>query len=85
MTDSTGFSERDLLVTLLAKFEALERESREFRQETKQEFTELKDRVTSLERAKDRQSGFLAGANWLKGLLLTLPPAALAFFFGRAQ
>lgn len=79
-----SFSNRDLLVTLLTKFENMEREFREFRSEVNSELKELKDRVTDLERQQDRQRGFLSGVDWLRSALVSLPPAAVAFFLGKS-
>lgn len=79
-----SFSNRDLLVTLLTKFENMEREFREFRGEVNSELKELKDRVTDLERQQDRQRGFLSGVDWLRSALVSLPPAAVAFFLGKS-
>lgn len=79
-----SFSNRDLLVTLLTKFENMEREFREFRSEVNSELKELKDRVTDLERQQDRQRGFLSGVDWLRSALVSLPPAAIAFFLGKS-
>lgn len=79
-----SFSNRDLLVTLLTKFENMEREFREFRGEVNSELKELKDRVTDLERQQDRQRGFLSGVDWLRSALVSLPPAAIAFFLGKS-
>lgn len=80
----SSFSDRDLLVTLLTKFESMEREFREFRGEVNSELKELKDRVTDLERQQDRQRGFLSGVDWLRSALVSLPPAAIAFFLGKS-
>lgn len=80
----SSFSDRDLLVTLLTKFENMEREFREFRGEVNSELKELKDRVTDLERQQDRQRGFLSGVDWLRSALVSLPPTAVAFFLGKS-
>ncbi len=85
MTDLSSFSERDILVRLDTRFETLEREFREFRNETKSHLDELSSRVTELERASDRQRGFLSGMDWLRGALVSLPPSAVAFFLGKTQ
>ena len=83
MTDLSSFSERDILVRLDTRFETLEREFREFRNETKSHLDELSQRVTELERISDRQRGFLSGVDWLRGALISMPPAVVAFFLGR--
>lgn len=83
MTDLSSFSERDILVRLDTRFETLECEFREFRNETKSHLDELSSRVTELERASDRQRGFLSGMDWLRGALVSLPPSVVAFFLGR--
>jgi len=83
MTDLSSFSERDILVRLDTRFETLEREFREFRNETKSHLDELSQRVTELERTSDRQRGFLSGVDWLRGALISMPPAVVAFFLGR--
>lgn len=79
-----SFSDRDILIQLLTKFENMEREFREFRGEVNGELKELKDRVTDLERQQDRQRGFLSGVDWLRSALVSLPPAAVAFFLGKS-
>ena len=79
-----SFSDRDILIQLLTKFENMEREFREFRGEVNSELKELKDRVTDLERQQDRQRGFLSGVDWLRSALVSLPPAAVAFFLGKS-
>lgn len=79
-----SFSDRDILIQLLTKFENMEREFREFRGEVYGELKELKDRVTDLERQQDRQRGFLSGVDWLRSALVSLPPAAIAFFLGKS-
>ena len=79
-----SFSDRDILIQLLTKFENMEREFREFRSEVNSELKELKDRVTDLERQQDRQRGFLSGVDWLRSALVSLPPAAVAFFLGKS-
>lgn len=79
-----SFSDRDILIQLLTKFENMEREFREFRGEVNSELKELKDRVTDLERQQDRQRGFLSGVDWLRSALVSLPPAAIAFFLGKS-
>ena len=83
MTDLSSFSERDILVRLDTRFETLEREFREFRNETKSHLDELSQRVTELERTSDRQRGFLSGVDWLRGALISMPPALVPFFLGR--
>jgi hypothetical protein len=87
MTDAAlnSFSDRDILIQLLTKFENMEREFREFRSEMKDELESLKERVTELERISDRQRGFLSGVDWLRGALISLPPSAVAFFLGKTQ
>lgn len=87
MTDAAlnSFSDRDILIQLLTKFENMEREFREFRGEVNMELKDLKDRVTELERSSDRQKGFLSGVDWLRGALISLPPSAVAFFLGKTQ
>ena len=85
MTDLSSFSERDILVRLDTRFETLEREFREFRNETKTHLDDLSSRVTELERAADRQRGFLSAADWLRGIIITAPPAVVAFFLGWSQ
>jgi len=87
MTDAAlnSFSDRDILIQLLTKFENMEREFREFRSEMKDELESLKERVTELERSSDRQRGFLSGVDWLRGALISLPPSAVAFFLGKTQ
>lgn len=84
MTDLSSFSERDILVRLDTRFETLEREFREFRNETKTHLDDLSSRVTELERTADRQRGFLSGVDWLRGIIITAPPAVVAFFLGRS-
>lgn len=85
MTDIlSSLTDRDLLVRLLTQFENMEREFREFRSEVKSELEDLKDRVTALERAQDTQKGFLSGVDWLRSALVSLPPAAIAFFLGKS-
>lgn len=85
MSDASlnSFSDRDILVRLLTMFENMEREFREFRGEVNTELKDLKDRVTELERISDRQRGFLSGVDWLRGALISMPPAVVAFFLGR--
>lgn len=87
MTDAAlnSFSDRDILIQLLTKFENMEREFREFRSEMKDELESLKERVTELERISDRQRGFLSGVDWLRGALISLPPSVVAFFLGKTQ
>ena len=46
-------------------------------------FTSIENRVTDIERALDRQSGFLGGAKWIWGLIASLPPTVLVFLFNK--
>lgn len=85
MSDLSSYSDRDLIVRLVTQFEAMEREFREFRGEVNSELKDLKERVTDLERIQDRQRGFLSGVDWLRSALVSLPPAAIAFFLGKSQ
>ena len=42
----------------------------------------LKDRVTSLERDRDRQSGFFSGGKMVWGVLTAVPTSVIAFIIG---
>ncbi len=77
MTDLSNFSDRDLLVILLTRFDNLEREFREFKTEMKDELAQLADRVTNLERVSDTQKGFFRGMDFVRQMVASLPPAAI--------
>lgn len=89
MTDLSNFSDRDLLVILLTRFDNLEREFREFKTEMKDELALLADRVTDLERASDTQKGFFRGMGFVRQVVVSLPPAlilgAAGVLLGKSQ
>ncbi len=70
---------------LIRGFDEFKEEMKELRAGDKVEIRDLKDRVTDLERQADRQSGFWAGANWLRSMIMTLPAGALAWWLGKSQ
>lgn len=72
MTDLSQLTERDLLVRIDTKVEALENSA-----------SSLSARVAALERSRDRQEGMGTGVKLFFGLLMTLPTAALGVLLGR--
>ena len=71
-------TERDLLLALHTRFTYFEKQ-------VTIDVSEIKARVTALERAADRQSGFFAGGKALWAFLASLPVGAVAFFMGKGS
>lgn len=57
----------------------------ELRNDVEKEFDEIYLRLREVERAQESNKGFLAGARWLWGVIVTLPTSALAFVLGRGE
>ena len=78
-----SLTDRELLLLIADRLEryhsdinAMSLDLTSFKAETRRDIQELRNK--SIE-----QRGFLSGLNWMKTILFTLPPATVAFFFGR--
>lgn len=71
MTDLSTLTERDILIRLDSKFDMMEAR-----------VATLESQVDELRIARANQSGFFAGANFLKTLLTSLPIGAIGWLVG---
>ena len=50
---------------------------------TRDEISDIKERITIVERILDKQSGFFSGAKWIWGILGSIPPSILLFLLNK--
>jgi hypothetical protein len=73
-----GLSERELVLLAVERIGALNSHF----EKLASKLDDHERRLGLLENASSKQSGFFAGANWMKQLFVALPPSILAFFIG---
>lgn len=78
-------SDHDLLVSINTTVGFLMEQQRSNHAENSREVTDIKARLTAVERIQDRQAGFLSGGKALWAILGALPPGIVAFFLGLNQ
>jgi hypothetical protein len=86
MTDTTGLSDRDLLITLLTKIDALiisqnDHETR-LRALEQGAGSDHDGRIRALELASSNSKGFFSGIEWVKTFFVGVPVAVVAWYLG---
>lgn len=76
-----GLSERELVLLAVERIGAL---NAHFEKLTVK-LDDHEKRLGVLENANSTRAGFFAGANWMKQLLLSAPPAVVAFLLGKGH
>ena len=76
-------NDHDILILLAERVRALTEKIENFTTEVSNRLGAIEIRVSELEKKAERQAGFWAGANWIKGMLLAAPPAVVAFLLGK--
>ena len=71
MTDLSAYSDRDLLIMVLERIDG----------HTKR-LDKLEQDVEVLKLTSASQRGFFSGVEWLRGVIVAIPPGALAFYIG---
>lgn len=75
-------SDHDLLVAINTTVGFLMEQQRSNHAENTKELSDLKARVTAVERIQDRQAGFISGGKALWAVLGALPPGVAALILG---
>lgn len=75
-------ADHDLLVSINTTVGFLMEQQRSNHAENSREVTDIKARLTAVERIQDRQAGFLSGGKALWAVLGALPPGIAALVFG---
>ena len=68
-------NDHDLLIRIDTKLDI-------FVRQTAADITDIKERVTELEREADQRRGFFRGANWLWSFIGALPPTLILLVYG---
>ena len=83
MTEENSYSDHDLLILLLERSRVLAVKFEEYTKMTRDEISDIKDRITIVERILDKQSGFFSGAKWIWGILGSIPPSILLLLLNK--
>lgn len=76
-----NLSERDLLIILITRVDYMEKELDSLKGDIVHRLEILEGRVKSMEDAGQRQKGFLAGADWLRTMLVgSIPLGGFIFW-----
>jgi len=79
-----NLSERDLLIILITRVDYVEKEIDELKNDIVRRLDSLEERVRKIEDGDQRQRGFLAGADWVKTMLIGSIPLGGFIFWDKS-
>lgn len=74
--------DHDILIEIRTKLDIFSKQQIEFQHSMVNELTDIKSRVTAIERVQDKQTGFLNGGKTIWLFISQLPAGVIALLWG---